>query len=91
MADNDQIVQLLGEIRGELKGINAVMERNHQSMNQRLDDIQSSNNQRFDAVERRVDHMESEQKAIIWKVASWSSLGGAIVAGGVELIKHMGK
>ena len=89
--ESSQILQVLGEIRGELKGINAMIAANHTSVNQRLEDMQKSNDQRLDGIEARVEHVEAEQKAIIWKVAGWSSLGGAIVTAGVELIKHVGK
>jgi hypothetical protein len=89
--ESSQILQVLGEIRGELKGINAMIAANNTSVNQRLEDMQKSNDQRLDGIEARVEHVEAEQKAIIWKVAGWSSLGGAIVTAGVELIKHVGK
>lgn len=91
MGENDQVIQLLGEIKGELKGINQVIHANHSSVQQRFDDMQKSIDQRFDSIEKRVEHVESEQKNIIWKVASWSSLGGAVVAGSVELMKVLAK
>lgn len=101
-SENDQVIQLLGELKGELKGMRDVITANHESakqrtesnhiaVNQRLTDMQEAMGQRLDAVEKRIEHVEVEQKNIIWKVASWSSLGGAIVAGGIELIKHASK
>ena len=88
---NDIISQQLGLVLGKLDGIEKMMDANHVSINRRLDDMQDNNDRRFDAVEKRVEHIETEQKNIIWKVASWSSLGGAIVAGSIEAIKHIGK
>lgn len=91
MGTEDQSSQLLGalgEIKGELKGINQAIERNHIATNQRLNDIQDSNNMRFDAIERRVEHVESEQKAQALKIAGWSSLSGAIISIGVAAIQH---
>ena len=86
--DNDQIIQLLGEIRGELRGVSEVIKNNHAAVNQRLEDMASSNERRFDAIEKRVEHVETEQKNMIWKISGWSGLGGALVAGVIELLKQ---
>lgn len=89
--NNDIISKQLGLVLGKLEGIEKMMDANHIALHRRLDDMQDNNDRRFDAVEKRVEHIEAEQKNIIWKVASWSSLGGAIVAGSIEAMKHLGK
>lgn len=88
MDDSTQIMHMLGQISGKLDGMEKHMTANHTAVNQRLDEIQKSNNQRFDALESRVEHVEEEQKSMIWKIASWSSLGGALVAGVVQLLQN---
>ena len=110
MDDSKQILQMLGKIDGKLEGLEHTVDSNHAAINQRLNDIQKSNEQRFDGIERsvderlksiennigarldhlenRVEHVESEQKNMIWKIAGWSGLSGALVTGVVELLKH---
>ena len=88
--NSDTISMQLGQILGKLDGIDRVINANHESVSKRLEDMQANNDRRFDSIEKRVEHVETEQKNIIWKVASWSSLGGAIVAGGLEIIKRIG-
>ena len=86
---------MLGKIDGQLEGLGRTVDANHKAVNQRLDDLQKSNEHRFDGIERsfdgletRVEHVESEQKTMIWKIAGWSGLSGALVTGVVELLKH---
>lgn len=88
MSDSTQIMHMLGQISGKLDGMEKHIAANHTAVNQRLDEIQNSNNQRFDALEKRVEHVEEEQKSMIWKIASWSSLGGALVAGVVQILQN---
>ena len=88
MDETKQILQMLGKIDGKLEGLERTIDLNQQNINQRLDDLQKSNDQRFDSIEKRVEHVEEEQKNMIWKVAGWSGLTGAIVTGAVELMKQ---
>ena len=110
MDESKQILQMLGKIDGQIEGLERTAEHNHAAINQRLDDIQKSNEQRFDGIERSVDtrlrsiedsigkrldgleervgEIEDEQKNMIWKIAGWSGLSGALVTGVVELLKH---
>ena len=110
MDDSKQILQMLGKIDGKLEGLEHTVDSNHAAINQRLNDIQKSNEQRFDGIERSVDErlksiennigarldtleervgeVEDEQKNMIWKIAGWSGLSGALVTGVVELLKN---
>ncbi len=62
-----------------------VMERGFDT---RLKSIEDNIGTRLDHLENRVEHVETEQKNMIWKIAGWSGLSGALVTGVVELLKH---
>lgn len=58
-------------------------------INKRIDDLELNVGDKIKALGNRVTALENEDKKIIEKVAKISSLGGALAAGMIELIKHI--
>ena len=63
------------------------------NVGQRVTDISDAINKRIDGLGSRVTNLEAEDKKIIEKVAKQAAMGGgiggALVTGAVEIIKHL--
>lgn len=88
MADTEhQILQLLGQIQGELNGIQNVMAANHNAMQQRINDVVNANEIRFKAVEDRLAKAESNHMTLLLRTGAAGGLTGGVVAVGIEMIR----
>ena len=94
--DNPQnkVVLMLGEITGELKGIQRQIQTNTDATNQRIDDLkrsidvaQSALADRITQVEKRLDKVEERNISQLLRNASWGGIGGAMAAAVVEILK----
>lgn len=92
MADNnnnDQVLFLLGQIKGELTGIKDLVQSSSETTNRRIDDLANAMNRRIDDHQSSTDaRFESIQKQITKKGAAAGGGSGLVVAGIVEIIKH---
>ncbi|MDX2350639.1 MAG: hypothetical protein QNK32_09640 [Porticoccus sp.] len=86
--NNDQVLIMLGEIKGELAGINRLVQATSDSTNKRIDDLATAMNRRID------DHQDDTkarfdavQKEIGKKSVTAGGASGALVAGVVKLIE----
>ncbi|MBI1175665.1 MAG: hypothetical protein GC139_10445 [Sideroxydans sp.] len=63
------------------------------NLSKRIDDVSDAINKRIDGIGTRVSNLEAEDKKMIEKVATMSAfgggLGGALVTGAIELLKHI--
>ncbi len=97
MSDNNQqVLQQVGEVQGQLKLITQMIQQNHESTHQRINDFRHAIEGRIDGVEARIDGMEgrvdlitANERGTALKVATVGGAAGAIMAGMVELIKHI--
>lgn len=102
--DMTQVAQAIGQLSGELRvmhqSLTAAIEvirddlrRIEHSSNDRMDRMENNLNKRIDGMGTRVTALEAEDKRLIEKVAGLSALGGtvggALAAAAVELIKRM--
>lgn len=90
MADNDKdLLMVLGEIRGELRGIKELVNVRSESTNKRIDDLNNSINSR---IEDHQINTDARLKELHDKVNRKSSIvgggSGALVAGCVEIAKR---
>jgi phage host-nuclease inhibitor protein Gam len=75
--------------------INDRISRVEESFQQQLRDHGEQLGKRMDGLGNRVTNLEAEDKRLIEKVAKVSALGGSLsgglIAGAIELLKHVGK
>lgn len=87
------------DIRADIKRIEAAtrsdMKRVEDTLSGQLRDQSEQLSRRLDGLGSRVTNLEAEDKRLIEKVARVSALGGSVsgglIAGAIELIKHIGK
>lgn len=83
------MISMLGQIQGEVKGLRDLVQANHSSINQRIEDLAQSNHTRFENVEDRIDKLENSHQQLLMKTAAGGGVAGGIVAAGIEIIKVM--
>lgn len=83
------------EIREQETRFRATIGETEQRLSEKIDASLEPVNKRIDGLSGRVTALEQEDKRLIEKVAKVSAVGGSIsgglIAGAVELIKHLGK
>lgn len=90
----NKVLMALGELTGEVKGIQRQIENGNSAINQRFDDMkdaleasQSATNARLDKLEQRMDKFEERNIAQLVRNASWGGVGGAAIAALLEILK----
>jgi t-SNARE complex subunit (syntaxin) len=87
------------DIRADIKRIESAtradISRVETSLSDQMRDQGEQLSKRLDGLGSRVTNLEAEDKRLIEKVARVSALGGSVsgglIAGAIELIKHVGK
>lgn len=89
------IESIRAEIRDQESRYREALQQTEQRVGERIDAAIEPINKRIDGLSSRVTSLEQEDKRLIEKVARVSAVGGSIsgglIAGAVELIKHIGK
>lgn len=83
----DKALVELGEIKGQLKLMTQMLQQNHDSTNQRIDDVRHSMETRFKGVEERVGTLEKNERGTAIKAGIAATVGGMIVAAGTAFLK----
>lgn len=83
------------EIREQETRFRTTIGETEQRLSEKIDASLEPVNKRIDGLSGRVTALEQEDKRLIEKVAKVSAVGGSIsgglIAGALELIKHLGK
>jgi len=83
------------EIRDQETRFRETVAQTEQRLSEKIDASLEPVNKRIDGLANRVGELEKEDKRLIEKVAKVSAVGGTIsgglIAGAIELIKHIGK
>jgi chromosome segregation ATPase len=83
------------EIRDQEARFRETVAQTEQRLSEKIDASLEPVNKRIDGLANRVGELEKEDKRLIEKVAKVSAVGGTIsgglIAGAIELIKHVGK
>lgn len=89
--DNNQAVLiLLGEIKGELHGIRELVNHNSEATNRRIDDLKDSVEQRLEDHRSHSAEMHATLDKQINKRGSIAGLGGGtLVVASIEMIKAL--
>lgn len=82
-----QILAALGQIQGELKGLRDLMSSSNSSLHQRINDIHTSNEARFQNVEKRVEKLETDHKTLLIRTAAGGGIAGTVAAVLMEIIR----
>lgn len=95
---NQQLLQQVGEVQGQLKLITQMIQQNHESTHQRINDFRHAIEGRITGVEVRIDGvdarivvLEKNERGTALKVAGIGTVAGAIAAASVELINYLGQ
>lgn len=83
------------EIREQESRFRDTVAQTEQRLSEKIDASLEPVNKRIDSLSTRVGELEKEDKRLIEKVAKVSAVGGSIsgamIAGAIELIRHVGK
>jgi DNA anti-recombination protein RmuC len=89
------IENIRAEIRDQDSRFREAMQQTEQRLSDKIDASLEPVNQRVDGLSKRVTELEHEDKRLIEKVAKVSAVGGSIsgglIAGAIELVKHLSK
>lgn len=81
----------LAEVKGQLTMIFQLIQTNHGATHQRIDDLRQTVESRFTGVEDRLEVIEKNERETAIRAAGSGAFSGAIVAGGIELLKHFSR
>ena len=84
---NQQLAQQIGEVQGQLKLMTQMIQQNHESTHQRINDFRHAVEGRLTSVEARVGVIEKNERGTALRGASGGALSGAIVGAAIEGLK----
>jgi hypothetical protein len=85
--DENSTLAAVSEVKGQLLGIQAMLQQNHDSTNQRIDDLRHSVESRMKGVEDRVSTLEKNERGTAVKAGVAAAIGGVLVAAGTAAIR----
>ncbi|MFT4191649.1 MAG: hypothetical protein QM617_09035 [Comamonas sp.] len=91
MTDDKAVLVQLAKLEGQLTSVMQLMQQNHDSTHQRINDMRHAIEGRMTGVEARVGTLEKNERATALRGASGGALSGAMVGGLIELVKFMAK
>jgi hypothetical protein len=99
MSDNNPdstVLVQLGEVQGQLKMMTAMIQANHESTHQRINDFRHAIEGRIDGVEAkikkvedRVDTIDKNERGTALRAAGGGAMSAAIVTGAIEALKML--
>lgn len=88
MSDEKNVVLVqLARMEGQLASLTQLMQQNHDSTHQRINDFRHAVEGRIGGVEARLDKIEDNERGTALRAASGGAFSGAIVAAAIEAIK----
>lgn len=88
-AANAALMVQMAEVKGQLTVMTQLMQQNHDSTHQRINDFRHSVEGRLTGVEARVGVIEKNERGTALRGASGGAISGAVVLAAVEAIKIM--
>lgn len=86
---NTTVLVQLGEVQGQLKMMTAMIQTNHESTHQRINDFRHATEGRLTTVEKRLEVIEINERGTAMKSVGSGAISGAVMAAGVEMIKFL--
>jgi len=88
MSDQNTVVLVeLAEVKGQLKLMTQMMQQNHDSTHQRINDFRHAIEGRLSGVEARLNTVEKNERGTALRGASSGALAGSVVAASIEALK----
>lgn len=88
---SEQVLLVLGNIQGELRGIRETVQQGQAATNQRIDDLKTAVTDRIDGLEDRVTRLEGDHGKLMVKTASLGGIAGGAMTALVEVIRYFGE
>jgi hypothetical protein len=93
---NAAVLSELGQVKGQLQMMTAMIQQNHESTHQRINDFRHAIEGRIDsvearigAVEGRIDTVDKNERGTALRAAGAGGVSAAIVAGAIEALKML--
>ena len=86
---NTSVLVQLGEVQGQLKLMTQMIQQNHESTHQRINDVRHAIKGRLSGVETRVATIEKNERGTALRGAGSGALSGAIMGACIEALKHL--
>lgn len=86
---NATVLVELAEVKGQLKLMVQMMQQNHESTHQRINDFRHAIEGRLSGVETRVATIEKNERGTALRGAGSGALSGAIMGAAIEALKHL--
>lgn len=86
---NVAMLNQLAEVQGQLKVMTQLLMHQNQSTNQRLDDMRSSMETRFDGVDSRISTLEKNERDTALRTAGIASISAAAVSAVMVAGSHL--
>jgi hypothetical protein len=87
---NATVLVQLAEVQGQLKLMTQMMQQNHESTHQRINDFRHAIEGRLSGVETRVSVIEKNERGTALRGAGSGALSGAIMGAAIEALKYLG-
>lgn len=85
--DYSILLSHIGKLEGQLALMTQLIQQNHESTHQRINDFRHAVEGRITGVEARVVTLEKNERSTALKAASGGALSAALVTGAVEAFK----
>ncbi|WP_309679459.1 hypothetical protein [Polaromonas sp.] len=87
MSDPTVLVEL-AEVKGQLKLMTQMMQQNHESTHQRINDFRHAIEGRLSGVESRVATIEKNERGTAIRGAGSGAMAGTVVTACIEALKY---
>lgn len=84
---NQQLLQQVGEVQGQLKLMTQMIQQNHESTHQRINDFRHAIEGRLTGLEARVGVIEGNERGTALRGAGSGALAGAFFTAAIEGLK----
>lgn len=85
--ENHQLLVQFAEVKGQLSAVLQLMQHNHDSTHQRINDFRTAVEGRIAGVEARLEKVEDNERGTAIRAASGGALSAAVVTGAIEALK----
>lgn len=89
-SNNNAVLVELGQVKGQLTAMTAMLQQNHAATQTRIEDLSASVGVQFDDVKKRLATLESNERGTAIRAAGTGALAGAIVAGMLAFVRGIG-
>jgi sugar (pentulose or hexulose) kinase len=89
MSENNEVLVQLAQVKGQLTAMTQLMQQNHDSTHQRINDFRHAVEGRIAGVEARLDKVENNERGTAIKAAGGGALSAAIVTATIKALEFL--